>query len=110
MRERRGLSVHEREVATWLGARIGKPEADIAPVSAEAVVEPSSATAFAKTMSSVTGPKTAAAKTAQKNPELAPVAAFTGGTGRTRADGMLAGSILSPATWKQLATVFRQGR
>jgi flagellar protein FliO/FliZ len=83
------------------------------PVEVEAAVEPSSATTFAKAMSSVTPSKakpastTAPIKPAQKNPELAPVAAFTGGT---QTGGMLAGSILSPATWKQLASVFRQGR
>jgi flagellar protein FliO/FliZ len=81
------------------------------PAEAEAAVEPSSATAFARTMNSVIAPKAKpASKTAEKSPELAPVAAFTGGTGGTQAGGMLAGSILSPATWKQLASVFRQGR
>jgi flagellar protein FliO/FliZ len=78
------------------------------PVEVEAAVEPSSAKAFARTLSSVTPSKAKPApKSVEKNPELAPVAAFTGGT---QAGGMLAGSILSPATWKQLASVFRQGR
>ncbi|MEO6944425.1 MAG: flagellar biosynthetic protein FliO [Lacisediminihabitans sp.] len=98
------------------------------PLEVEASVESSSATAFAATMSSVKTAKPAtkavtttstttkipaqatrkpAAKPAQKSPELAPVAAFTGAT---QAGGMLAGSILSPATWRQLVSVFRQGR
>jgi len=49
--------------------------------------------------------KTAAPKTttAKKNPDLAPVAAFTG-------QGPLAGSILSPTTWKQLGATIRRGR
>lgn len=76
-----------------------------APVEAEPAAQPSSAAAFATTMSSVLPAK--AKPAARTNPELAPVAAFNGGA---QPGGVLAGSILSPATWKQLVSVFRQGR
>lgn len=85
------------------------------PAEVEVPVETSSARAFATRMSALTtakvavkttAPKTATA--AQKSPELAPIAAFT--DNGAQPGGMLAGSILSSATWKQLATVFRQGR
>ena len=100
------------------------------PAEVEVPVETSSARAFATRMSALTAPKAAVKTTvpkttapkatapkatapktataAQKSPELAPVAAFT--DNGAQPGGMLAGSILSSATWKQLATVFRQGR
>lgn len=90
------------------------------PAEVEVPVETSSARAFATRMSALTAPKVAVKTTApkatapktataaQKNPELAPIAAFT--DNGAQPGGMLAGSILSSATWKQLATVFRQGR
>lgn len=95
------------------------------PAEVEVPVETSSARAFATRMSALTAPKVAVKTTvpkttapkatapktataAQKSPELAPVAAFT--DNGAQPGGMLAGSILSSATWKQLATVFRQGR
>ena len=90
------------------------------PAEVEVPVETSSARAFATRMSALTAPKVAVKATvpkatapktataAQKSPELAPVAAFT--DNGAQPGGMLAGSILSSATWKQLATVFRQGR
>ena len=90
------------------------------PAEVEVPVETSSARAFATRMSALNAPKVAVKTTvpkatapktataAQKSPELAPVAAFT--DNGAQPGGMLAGSILSSATWKQLATVFRQGR
>lgn len=85
------LGVTEHAVSVLQTTDAPAPEEAVAAL--ETAAEPSSATAFAKTMSSVTGPKTAAAF-----------------TGNGQAGGALAGSILSPATWKQLASVFRQGR
>jgi flagellar protein FliO/FliZ len=65
--------------------------------------EPAKAASTAKPAAKPATTKPVAKKPAPKSPEFAPVAAFTG-------QGPLAGSILSPATWKQLATTIRRGR
>lgn len=83
---------------------------------AAAITGPSAAKAFAESLTKVTTAKLTGQKTAtvtqpatrkpaakKETTELAPVAAFTG-------QSALAGSILSPTTWKQLATSIRQGR
>lgn len=82
--------------------------AKISSVKPATRVAKSAATATAAPKT--TAPKTTTAKasatkttTAKKAPELAPVAAFAD-------QGPLAGSILSPTTWKQLGATIRRGR
>jgi flagellar protein FliO/FliZ len=127
------LGVTEHAVSVLQTSDAPEPVIEVAP----AIAAPSGAKAFAESLSKVTAArftsqkavaaketakdaattkpttkpaaakpaarKPAATKPAPKNPEFAPVAAFTG-------QGPLAGSILSPATWKQLATTIRRGR
>jgi flagellar protein FliO/FliZ len=75
------------------------------PATKTTVKTATAKTSAAKPSTTKTPAKPAAPKTttAKKSPELAPVAAFTG-------EGPLAGSILSPTTWKQLGATIRRGR
>ena len=125
------LGVTEHAVSVLQTGEAPEPAIEVAPAAAG----PSGAKAFAESLSKVTAakftgqkvgaqnavqaapvaPEAGAQKPAakkvggqKKTTELAPVAAFTGQV--NPAGGMLAGSILSPATWKQLVASFRQGR
>lgn len=100
------LGVTEHAVSVLQTGDTPEPVSEEAP----AITGPSAAKAFASSLSKVTTAKftsqkstTPKATSTKDSAELAPVAAFTG-------QGALAGSILSPATWKQLATTIRQGR
>lgn len=100
------LGVTEHAVSVLQTGEAPEPVVETVP----AITAPSGAKAFAESLSKVTtakftGQKAVAQKTPAKKEtiELSPVAAFTG-------QGALAGSILSPATWKQLATTIRRGR
>jgi flagellar protein FliO/FliZ len=116
------LGVTEHAVSVLQTSEAPAPVIEVAP----AAIGSSAAKAFAESLSKVTTAKVTTAKVTtakvtgqrattpaqlttrtpaakKETTELAPVAAFTG-------QGVLAGSILSPATWKQLATTIRQGR
>lgn len=105
------LGVTEHAVSVLQTGEAPEPAVETVPT----ITAPSGAKAFAESLSKVTTAKITTAKftgqktVVQKTPakkettELSPVAAFTG-------QGALAGSILSPATWKQLATTIRRGR
>lgn len=127
------LGVTEHAVSVLQSGDAPEPAIEAAPaVAARATTSKSTATkvataqsgakAFAESLSKVTAAKISAANpsaktvakpatktaatkttTVKKNPDLAPVAAFTG-------QGPLAGSILSPTTWKQLGATIRRGR
>jgi flagellar protein FliO/FliZ len=127
------LGVTEHAVSVLQTGDVPEPAIEAAPIVAakastakstatKAVTAQSGAAAFAESLSKVTAAKITAAKpaartatakttakatsaktTTKKNPDLAPVAAFTG-------QGPLAGSILSPTTWKQLGATIRRGR
>lgn len=105
------LGVTEHAVSVLQTGDAPEPVIEVAPTSAPT----SGARAFADSLSKVTAAKlssvkpatakasTAKTTTAKKAPEFAPVAAFAD-------QGPLAGSILSPTTWKQLGATIRRGR
>ncbi|MEO7123073.1 MAG: flagellar biosynthetic protein FliO, partial [Lacisediminihabitans sp.] len=97
------LGVTEHAVSVLQTGETPEPVFEEAP----AIAGPSAAKAFASSLSKVTTAKLAGQKatttkaaTSRDGTELAAFAA----------QGPLAGSILSPGTWKQLATTLRQGR
>ncbi len=109
------LGVTEHAVSVLQTADAPEPVVEFAPATAAPAVTapsgaaPAGARAFAESLSTVTAAKftsrkaVAAKKPSTKDPDFTAVAAFT-------AQGPLAGSVLSPTTWKQLGTTLRRGR